>query len=298
MSVNAKEVSKALSSGDFATVLSLIEGLNREDLDQLTACLPDQRSPLHYACQHGRVDIAHKLITKFHYSIKSRDEKGSPGCTPLHIAAEYGQLDTVKYLTQTLLTGDLSLIMKLKLSAGLKLLFKQQLSSLQRDLNGNTPWHTACVHGKLDIVEFFTNELGCDSRDTNNDGMNCLHLASINGDLVLVKYLVEVTKCDLQCTSKSGQTPVDYARLKNNTLVEDYLEAYYSDTLENIKLAQLHLAACSGHLTGGAPQGGQGGRPPPQLEHWGGIAPPTLGYNTKGCLRVHYCLYSVTVYTG
>ena len=49
---------------------------------------------------------------------------------------------------------------------------------------------------------------------------------------------------------------------------------------------------------GGAPQGGQGGRPPPQLEHWGGIAPPTLGYNTKGCLRVHYCLYSVTVYTG
>ena len=29
-------------------------------------------------------------------------------------------------------------------------------------------------------------------------------------------------------------------------------------------------------LTGGAPQGGQGGRPPPQLEHWGGIAPPQL----------------------
>ena len=50
--------------------------------------------------------------------------------------------------------------------------------------------------------------------------------------------------------------------------------------------------------TGGAPQGGQGGRPPPQLEHWGGIAPPTLGYNTKGCLRVYYYLYSVTVYTG
>ena len=39
---------------------------------------------------------------------------------------------------------------------------------------------------------------------------------------------------------------------------------------------------------GGAPQEGKGGRPPPQLEHWGGIAPPTLGYNTKGCLKVHY----------
>ena len=42
---------------------------------------------------------------------------------------------------------------------------------------------------------------------------------------------------------------------------------------------------------GGAP-------PPPQLEHWGGIAPPTLGNNTKGCLGVHYYLHSVTVYTG
>ena len=49
---------------------------------------------------------------------------------------------------------------------------------------------------------------------------------------------------------------------------------------------------------GGSTGGAGGGRPPPQLEHWGGIAPPTLGYNTKGCLRVHYCLYSVTVYTG
>ena len=51
---------------------------------------------------------------------------------------------------------------------------------------------------------------------------------------------------------------------------------------------------------GGAPQGGQGGGHPPNLSIGGGIAPTTLGYNTctKGCQRVHYCLYSVTVYTG
>ena len=52
-------------------------------------------------------------------------------------------------------------------------------------------------------------------------------------------------------------------------------------------------------IAGGAPQGGQGpGGRPPNLSIGGGIAPPTLGSNTKGCLRVHYCLYSVTVYTG
>ena len=38
--------------------------------------------------------------------------------------------------------------------------------------------------------------------------------------------------------------------------------------------------------------------PPPQLEHWGSITPLTLGCNAQGCLRVLYCLYSVTVCTG
>ena len=51
---------------------------------------------------------------------------------------------------------------------------------------------------------------------------------------------------------------------------------------------------------GGAPQGGRGGSPPPPNLSigGGGIAPPTLGYNTQGCLRVHYSLYSVTVCIG
>ena len=36
------------------------------------------------------------------------------------------------------------------------------------------------------------------------------------------------------------------------------------------------------YVSGGAPQGGQGGRPPPQLEHWGGIAPPNFRLQYKG----------------
>ena len=43
-----------------------------------------------------------------------------------------------------------------------------------------------------------------------------------------------------------------------------------------------------GDVCRGAPQGGGG---------QGGSHPPTLGYNTRGCPRVHYCLYSVTVCT-
>ena len=57
------------------------------------------------------------------------------------------------------------------------------------------------------------------------------------------------------------------------------------------------LVCMQGGSTGGGGGGGRGAEPPPppppQLEH---CPPPTLGYNIKGCLRVHYCLYSVTVY--
>ena len=249
VSVNAKEVSKALSSGnDFATVLSLIEGLNKKDLDQLTACLPNQRSPLHYACQHGRVDIAHKLITKFKYSTRSRDKKG---CTPLHTAAEYGQLDTLKYLTQFMVTDDVSLSISSKLSVSLQSVFQHKLSTLPRDLKGNTPWHTACMHGNLDIVKFFTRVLGCDPRDINNDGMSCLHLAAQNGDLVLIRYLVEVMKCDPNCISKGGRTPLHYASENGHLDVVKYLVVTHHcdpQVKDDNNVTPLHLAAQNGNL--------------------------------------------------
>ena len=52
---------------------------------------------------------------------------------------------------------------------------------------------------------------------------------------------------------------------------------------------------------GGSTGGAGGGGSPPNLSIGGASPPPpppTLGYNTKRCLRVHYCLYSVIVYTG
>ena len=44
-----------------------------------------------------------------------------------------------------------------------------------------------------------------------------------------------------------------------------------------------YVCMCVGRyvcIRGGSTGGGQGGRPLPQPEHWGGIAPPTLGYYT------------------
>ena len=73
-------ITTSLASGDFATAMPLLESLSREQLSELT--LPDERTPLHYACQHGRVDIASQLITDYKYSIESKNCQGMH--TPTH----------------------------------------------------------------------------------------------------------------------------------------------------------------------------------------------------------------------
>ena len=90
-------ITSALESGDLDAALLLMKDMTSAELSALT--LPDQRTPLHYACQHGRIDIAQQMLAKF--SIEGRDAQRR---TPLHTAAQYGHLDIVKYLMPVVFT--------------------------------------------------------------------------------------------------------------------------------------------------------------------------------------------------
>ena len=216
----------ALESGDFHTALPLLENMTSDQLSQLT--LPDKCTPLHYACRHGRVDVAQQLITHCKYSIESKDGKGR---TPLHTAAQYGQVSTLKYLLHNLfMIEESSLSLRLTsdttLSRSLSSILELKLSDRHRDGSGNTPLHTACVHGQLDIVQLLTREIGCDPNNTSNftgemyfkslfqqhsnmaedvwkemmgdvneeedgHGMPPISLAAGGGHLDIIKYLIE-----------------------------------------------------------------------------------------------------------
>ena len=193
----------ALQVGDFDTALPWLEAFSSDQISELT--LPDQRTPLHYACQHGRVDVVQRLITNCQCSIESKDVQG---CTPLHTAAQYGQVETLKYLLHRLFNHEVSgLTVKLtpggKLSHTLASKFQQKLSDRHRDQSDNTPLHTACVHGRLDIVQLFTS-IGCDLIRTNKDGLS---LAAQHGHLALVRYLVEEVGSDMTLQNKHGRSP-------------------------------------------------------------------------------------------
>ena len=216
----------ALESGDFHTALPLLENMTSDQLSQLT--LPDKCTPLHYACRHGSVDVAQQLITHCKYSIENKDGKGR---TPLHTAAQYGQVSTLKYLLHNLFMNEesslsLRLTSNTTLSRSLSSILKLKLSDRHRDESGNTPLHTACVHGHLDIVQLLTSEIGFNPHNTNNvtgymylksfvqqhsnmaddvmrerfgdvneeedgHGMPPISLAAGGGHLGIIKYLIE-----------------------------------------------------------------------------------------------------------
>ena len=197
-----KLIFTTLESGDFHTALPLLENMTSDQLSQLT--LPDKCTPLHYACRHGRVDVAQQLITHCKYSIESKDGKG---CTPLHTAAQYGQVSILKYLLFIKEEFNLKLPFDMVLTHRLTSIFQCKLSEDHRDLSGNTPMHTACVHGQLDIFQLLTREIGCDPNDTNSDGLSCLHLAAQHGHLPLVRYLIEEVGSDVTLGDEHGRSP-------------------------------------------------------------------------------------------
>ena len=216
-------LSTALQVGDFDTALPWLEALSSDQISELS--LSDQRTSLHYACQHGRVDVAQQLITNCQCSIESKDVQG---CTPLHTAAQYGQVETLKYLLHRLFNHEVSgLTVELtpgcKLSHTLTYAFQQKLSDRHRNQSGNTPLHTACVHGQLDIMRLLTYEIGCDPNNTNREGLTCLHLAAQNGHLPLVMYLVEEVGSDATIEDDHGRSPSYLAAGKGHLDILKYL---------------------------------------------------------------------------
>ena len=164
--VKCRAIEMALKSGDFITAMPLIKDVKDETKDEtLTLQLLNKCTPLHYACQHGKVDIVEELITKYNFSIERKDDTGY---TPLHIAAQYGHLNVFECL----------------------------LANLQSELDdyvdneGNTPSHIASRHGCLDIITYlFSKEIGCSQNKTNKEGLSCLHLAAQHGHFPVVRYL-------------------------------------------------------------------------------------------------------------
>ena len=88
------------------------------------------------------------------------------------------------------------------------------------DVHGNTPLHTACLAGDLNVSIIITSFTNCHYNIQNKHGDTALSQCS---SLDLIKILIEVKHCKMQIRNKDGELPLHHACRLGNLDVVKYL---------------------------------------------------------------------------
>ena len=155
------------------------------------------------------------LLTKGHADIEAKD---SSGCTPLLIAAQYGQVEVVAFLLQKgaqLLALDKSGDTALHWASykgsipvcGLLGYYDNALTFAMVDQYGQTPLHLAALRGHTTVVRYILRQLGT-TTNTKNGKSSTFSSSSALSDVLFLK-------------DKNGRTPLDLAIHKVITTLYD-----------------------------------------------------------------------------
>ncbi|QMV45638.1 hypothetical protein HC358_00465 [Wolbachia pipientis] len=183
----------------------------------------NESNPLHLLAKNGSCEAVKAILTHVEkcHSGKLREVvniENNQGQTPLHIAAENGWLNIVKYL----------------ISKG--------ANTNAKDKYGRTPLHIAAKNGEFDMVKYLINE-GANVNAKDKFDSTPLHSAAENGELSIVRYLINkgayVTK------DKVGRTLLHHSALYGSSDVAEYLiqEGAHIDAMDEDGNTSLHFAA-------------------------------------------------------
>ena len=120
--------------------------------------------------------------------------KVQPRFSPLHRAALAGDLDQLHLLLEEKGEGE------------------RKANPLDRDVNNDTLLHFVAERGKLEVLKYLIEEVGCNPATEGYQGASVLHSAAAAEQLQVVKYLVEDCKMDPTNTFDDlNQSPLVYA---------------------------------------------------------------------------------------
>ncbi|KAK3778765.1 hypothetical protein RRG08_013036 [Elysia crispata] len=151
--------------------------------------------PVHWACVNGHIAIV-DILSQAGVDLDTVDNKN---CTPLIVAAQYGQ---------TMLAGYL-------MGKGARL----QLT----DKDGDNALHWAAFKGHNELMRLLIYS-GFNPKQKDNYGQTVLHLACINGNLQAIKDLCEQDGVEVDQADNNGKTPLMLAIGRKHDSLVSYLK--------------------------------------------------------------------------
>ncbi|WP_375604549.1 ankyrin repeat domain-containing protein [Wolbachia endosymbiont of Anurida maritima] len=183
---------------------------------------------LHLAAEQGNLDAVKYFVEKGG-DVSAQDEIGY---TPLHLAAKQGNLDIIKYLVEKGADVDV----------------------YQGGWGYSTPLHLAAANGHLDTVKYLMGK-GANPNAIDGDGKTPLQRANEKGISDIVEYLVERVQqvTEVPQITEVPQVTENYSNTSLHLVAEhDNIWVYLSNTaevrLDNGNDTPLHLAALRGEV--------------------------------------------------
>ncbi len=236
----------AFSSAASEGPLALLTLLGRNYLD-----IPDYagNTPLHHGALLGDTAIVSRLIAEGAH-VNNRNREGS---LPLDIALSFGESkehaeaavllvsaysdrpgkEEFIYAYRSILSGDLTMRFDNQASvlhvassrnhlALLRVFLDEHVSPQLRDLDGNTPLHTAAASGHGTAVSLLV-ERGSDVHAVNTLSQTPLHIASLQSSLEIAALLIEA-HAPAEAADWTGNTPLHLAARRSADMTALLLE--------------------------------------------------------------------------
>ena len=247
------------------------------------------------ACKVGHIGVIKYMTTvltdsKFNPNLKDGDQR-----TPLYVACQHHHMDIVEYLicipSYTPDSGDKVEVFFTASRLGNLALIKKVVEEKHwnpdvRNRDQQTPLYVACLHGHIDVVEYFitlpgykpTNDVffaltlfqackqghfnilklsiemdKCDpTRVRDKYQRTLLHFVCQHGLTNMVQYLIDEHSCDPDERDEDGRTPLHSACLYGHIEVVKYLTGLKKGCNLNARNSSqrtpLHHACLRGHI--------------------------------------------------
>lgn len=246
----------AASSGDEGTVKSLLASSVNIDVREPVS----QRTALHYAVFRGHHGALRCLLE----GGANRFVRDGFGQQPLHLAAERGHTDMVRFLLSDMSPTQREDMLNAKCNYGhtalhraawggsakiVALLLLEGIDPSVKDNNQDTALHLAVEKGFKPVVDLLIRKSGVSVNSKGRNNMTPLHYAAIGGHEGVVELLLKNT-AEVNVADKAGWMTLHLAALKGIEVVVQLLlnnGAEIDVTEHKVGWTPLHLAAIGGH---------------------------------------------------